>query len=97
MAKAQRGRGYKAPYQTKMVRTPEPIKTQVEQLIELYHQSVADGGDPLNPELLLKSQSLTERLREIVDKINSSESGYRRNSACGLVREIRELLSSLEN
>lgn len=46
MAKPAGGRGKKAPYKTTHVRVPEPLKPQVESLIEQFHN--AYSGEDIN-------------------------------------------------
>lgn len=45
MIKPVGGRGKKAPYETVMVRTPIPVKPQVEKLIENYKASISVDGN----------------------------------------------------
>ncbi|MGK7914589.1 MAG: hypothetical protein AB4038_03460, partial [Prochloraceae cyanobacterium] len=59
MTKPKGGRGKKAPYQTKLMRVPVPMKTQVLQLVDRYQIYLDSGGDALNPPMLLgDSESL---------------------------------------
>ena len=59
MTKPKGGQGKKAPYQTKLMRVPVPMKTQVGQLVDRYQSYLASGGDALNPPMLLgDSESL---------------------------------------
>lgn len=51
--KPKGGRGKKAPYDTKLMRVPKPIATQVEVLSSHYQEFIAAGGDPTNPPLFL--------------------------------------------
>ena len=51
--KPKGGRGKKAPYDTKLMRVPEPIAAQVEVLSSHYQEFLATGGDPANPPLFL--------------------------------------------
>jgi hypothetical protein len=51
--KPKGGRGKKAPYDTKLMRVPEPIAAQVEMLSSQYQEFIAAGGDPANPPLFL--------------------------------------------
>lgn len=53
MPKPKGGRGYKAPYETKQVRIPQPIDSQVSELVERYQDYLATGGSPDNPPQLL--------------------------------------------
>ena len=47
--KPKGGRGKKAPYDTKLMRVPEPIAPQVEALSLQYQEFITAGGDPANP------------------------------------------------
>ena len=59
MTKPKGGRGKKAPYSTKLMRVPVPMKPQVRQLVDRYQSYLASGGDALNPSMLLgDSESL---------------------------------------
>ena len=42
------GRGKKAPYSTKLMRVPVPMKAQVLQLVDRYQSYLDSGGDALN-------------------------------------------------
>ncbi len=53
MTKPKGGRGRKAPYQTKLMRVPVPMKAPVLQLVERYQSYLDSGGDALNPPMLL--------------------------------------------
>jgi hypothetical protein len=59
MVKPVGGRGVKAPYETTHVRVPEPIKPQVERLIEQFRS----GGDSqsLNPLTSLDDAAATAK------------------------------------
>lgn len=45
MNKPVGGRGKKAPYETQVIRVPEPIVNQVEQLIENYRTAVVNNEE----------------------------------------------------
>ncbi len=49
IGKPKGGRGKKAPYDTKLMRVPEPIAPQVDALSLQYQEFIAAGGDPANP------------------------------------------------
>ena len=53
MTKPKGGRGKKAPYSTKLMRVPVPMKAQVKQLVDRYQNYLESGGDALNPPMLL--------------------------------------------
>ena len=53
MSKPKGGRGHKAPYETKLMRVPEPIASQIENLCQQYRDFVAGGGDPTDPPCFL--------------------------------------------
>ena len=53
MTKPKGGRGKKAPYSTKLIRVPLPMKNQVKELVERYQTYLSSGGDALNPSMLL--------------------------------------------
>lgn len=52
--KPKGGRGKKAPYETKQMRIPQPLATQVEALCDRYQEFIAAGGDPANPPSFLE-------------------------------------------
>jgi hypothetical protein len=54
--KPKGGRGKKAPYQTKQMRVPVPVESQVEELSARYREFVAAGGNPEEPPLMLESR-----------------------------------------
>jgi hypothetical protein len=43
--KPKGGRGYKAPYETVMVRCPVPVKAEVESLIQRYREAILKGEE----------------------------------------------------
>jgi hypothetical protein len=47
MRQQKGGRGKKAPYGTKLMRVPEPIANQVENLCQQYQDFLASGGNPI--------------------------------------------------
>jgi hypothetical protein len=47
MNKPTGGRGKKASYQTTHVRVPEPLKADIERLINLFHEGGEPAGDTL--------------------------------------------------
>ncbi|MCT7969856.1 hypothetical protein NG799_26425 [Laspinema sp. D1] len=53
--KPKGGRGKKAPYETKLMRVPVPMESQVEELSARYREFVAAGGNPEQPPSLLES------------------------------------------
>ncbi|MEG4009896.1 hypothetical protein QUA41_28585 [Microcoleus sp. Pol11C1] len=53
MSKPKGGRGKKAPYETKLMRVPEPIASQVEALCQCYQNFLVSGGDPNAPPCFL--------------------------------------------
>lgn len=58
--KPKGGRGKKAPYETKQMRVPQPIATQVEALCSRYQEFLAGGGDPAEPPDFLEKLETTE-------------------------------------
>lgn len=64
MAKPKGGRGNKAPYETKLMRVPEPLATQVESLCQRYQDFLAGGGNPIEPPyFLIDLPKITEQLQ----------------------------------
>ncbi|MEP6582534.1 hypothetical protein NDI43_27555 [Microcoleus vaginatus GB2-A3] len=53
MNKPKGGRGNKAPYETKLMRVPEPLANQVESLCQRYQEFLAGGGNPIEPPCFL--------------------------------------------
>jgi hypothetical protein len=49
MSQQRGGRGKKAPYETKLMRVPEPIANQVENLCQQYQDFLVSGGNPVEP------------------------------------------------
>ena len=64
MTKPKGGRGNKAPYETKLMRVPEPLATQVESLCQRYQDFLAGGGNPIEPPyFLIDLPKITEQLQ----------------------------------
>jgi hypothetical protein len=53
MSQQKGGRGKKAPYETKLMRVPEPIANQVENLCQQYRDFLVSGGNPVEPPCFL--------------------------------------------
>lgn len=71
---------------TKLIRIPEILEGEI-----LAYAYQLDNG--INP-----SQSLvTEKLREICNKIDSKEKGYKSNSASQLIRDIHQLINEINH
>lgn len=68
MAKHVGGRGLKASYKTTHVRVPEPIKPDVERLIERFH----NGGDDSENNLLTTLDDAIVTAKSILDQKKSS-------------------------
>jgi hypothetical protein len=101
MTHTQGGRGHKAPYDTKMARVPVPLSSQVAQLINQYHDFVANGGDPNNPSTFLASdkpvnnfesenQELRNKLSEALNKIEELQASKPVNSFESNLEKVRD-------
>lgn len=64
MAKPKGGRGNTVPYETKLVRVPVPLVSQVSELVERYQEWISGGGNPLNPPPLLDSLPFDKPVNE---------------------------------
>lgn len=61
MSKPSGGRGKKAPYETTHVRVPEPIKAEIQKLIERFHDNYSDTSTNLVtslPEALVAAKGI---------------------------------------
>jgi hypothetical protein len=97
MVKPKGGRGKAAPYQTTHVRIPDPILTQVNNLVFLYHNHLAQGGDPNDPPDFLKpvnrfSESLFQA-QEILD----SSLKLKANAGGAIKEKVKEAIMLLQN
>ncbi|MCT7958506.1 hypothetical protein [Laspinema palackyanum] len=54
--KPKGGRGKIAPYQTKLMRVPVPVESQVMQLCDRYREFIESGGNPEEPPSMLESR-----------------------------------------
>lgn len=81
MTKPLGGRGQKAPYETVQVRTPVPIKPQVEALIAQYRESILSGG---STEEQSQSNQTFEDCLKLVDRFieeqNQTQKLHTRNN-----------------
>lgn len=57
MNKPVGGRGKKAPYQTKTIRIPVELESDVEQLIQQYRLQVIDGTEPRQKKIASLSEA----------------------------------------
>ncbi|AFY85501.1 hypothetical protein [Oscillatoria acuminata] len=64
MAKPKGGRGKKAPYETKQMRVPVPLESQVMQLCDRYRGFIEAGGNPNEPPSMLESRTRSQLIEE---------------------------------
>ena len=88
------GRGVKAPYESITKRVPLPIADAVDKLVMDYRAKLAAGDDN---KLVTGNQLLVEKLKEIIQAVESEQPGYKPKSATRLVKKILELKIELEN
>lgn len=76
MTHTQGGRGHKAPYETKMIRVPVPLATQVALIVSQYHEFVANGGDALNPPAFNNNDKVVDNFKaenqEPLEQLNAA-------------------------
>lgn len=94
------GRGKRAPYETVMVRVPEPIKPDVERLIARYRAEIllednSGESSSLDEEKLAEFRLATKLVNRFIKEIGQEESLHQRNNR-NLVR-FREWLESKTN
>lgn len=82
MSKPLGGRGRRAPYDTVMVRVPEPIKPKVEALIEEYREFVLSDGESVfnqavNPIDIIAALKLVYRF---IEEIKQEDNLHQRNN-----------------
>ncbi len=65
---------------TKLIRVPEVL---ADKILVLAHQ--LDDGINFN------YSPVTEKIKNIIDKINKKEKGYKSNSASALIRDLKAL------
>lgn len=103
MTHTQGGRGHKAPYETKMARVPVPLATQVAQIVNQYHNYVADGGDAESPPLFTskpvnnfeqENKELREKLDAAMARIDELEASKAVNNFEAENNELREQLNA---
>lgn len=87
--KPKGGRGHTAPYSTQMVRTPIPLKNQVEEIITEYREFVSAGGDPLNPPKLLEELAYSKPGNEL-KAVESTEQQILRKAIKSFVIQKRQ-------
>jgi hypothetical protein len=68
MGQQKGGRGKKAPYVSKLMRVPEPIARQVEDLCQQYQDFLASGGDPISAPCFLEKKPTTLNI-ELLDRV----------------------------
>lgn len=73
--KPKGGRGKKAPYDTKLMRVPEPIAPQVDALGLQYQEFIAAGGDPANPPFF--RLEITQKQPDAVEQKHAETAGDR--------------------
>jgi hypothetical protein len=97
------GRGYKAPYETKMFRVPVPLHSQVSKLVDRYQNFVLDGGDATNPPELLDIQALElvnnliDENRKLKEKLNKALAKTDESQAIKPVYKFQEKLEEVRD
>jgi hypothetical protein len=66
MNKPKGGRGYKAPYETVVMRVPKPLEEQIEKQVEDYRKQVIEGVESKEPENLPSLDSAVLKAKEIL-------------------------------
>lgn len=92
MPKPKGGRGKAAPYTTKQVRVPEPIISQVDQLINLYQDYLENGGDALSPPEFMQNKPVDKFVEEEDKVVNR----FKENSN-KIISELKEALKLKAN
>jgi|GEM_PF-6232587 len=96
------GRGKNAPYHTKLTRVPIPLEPQILEIKARYIEFLERGGNPQEPPNYLLEEkpvnnnvydqsALVDALDKLVNKIKSQESGYKKNSATHLIKDLMQL------
>lgn len=70
------GRGKKAPYRTKIMRIPEPLKEEVQCLIDNYRDSLIVNKNQNNQTILLTKEKLIKEIELIVKKRKSAKVSF---------------------
>lgn len=98
MSKPLGGRGKRAPYDTVMVRVPEPIKPKVEQLIEEYREFVLTDGESMFSQSVNSIDAIAalKLVYRFIEEIEQQENLHQRNNR-NLVRFRDWLISKLPN
>ena len=110
MPKPKGGRGKVAPYTTRHIRVPEPISSQVDELIELYQNYLEQGGSTnVPPKFVIHKpvNNFEEEQEKLVNKfiddkeqivLMLEEALKLRANAGGAIKEkIREVLQILRS
>ena len=98
MAKPLCGRGRRAPYDTVMVRVPQPIKPKVEQLIEEYREFILTDGESIFRQSVNGVDALAalKLVNRFIEEIEQEENLHQRNNR-NLVRFRDWLISKVPN
>lgn len=70
------GRGKKAPYKTHVMRVPEPLKEQVQYLIDNYRNSLTLNKNDKNDIILLSKDNLKKEIESILKKRKSAKISF---------------------
>lgn len=98
MTKPLGGRGKRAPYNTVMVRVPEPIKARVEKLIEEYREFVLTDGESMFRQSVngIEALAALKLVNRFIEEIEQQDNLHQRNNR-NLVRFRDWLISKLPN
>ena len=102
------GRYRRAPYDTKLMRIPTPLESQVLQIKAKYIEFLETGGDvqqppnyldekPVNKNITDDNEQLISLIKKLVNKINSKQPGYKSNSAGQLIKDVMELYDLVQD
>lgn len=97
MPKPKGGRGKAAPYQTRQVRVPEPIINQVDQLIEMYQDHIASGGDSEYPPNFIQNNKPVDKFIDKEQVVNILQEALKLKANAGgkIKEEIKQVLEIL--
>lgn len=88
------GRGNKIAYETKVVRIPVDFIPLIDKILEYYlskSYTLPDLKTENNLPDTITDYDISEKINQIKKKITNGDSGYKRNSASKLIKDLLEL------
>lgn len=91
------GQGKKAPYRTVVVRIPEPLKEQIDEMVMQFHKELVTSSKEGVDKEDVTGNNLVNAVQEVVTAIEEEKPGFKLKSAKKLIEAVLALKKYLSN